>query len=323
MKKEESLVSFYKRVLQPELIKLEDRRKVIMKHSLFFLACFIVIILSVIGFNIKEGIIWIVTGVLAGIFLIIDFLKTSRLYKDYLKDFKYLIVNNIIEFVNPELNYSPYDHVSKTHFRKSGLFKSRIDNYRGDDYISGKIDKTELFFSELHVERVEYYRTAKGGRRKKIIQVFNGLFFCADFNKHFSGRTVIVTDRTEKFFGKLANTFQSMFSFHGELVKFEDIEFEKAFAVYSDSQQEARYIISPALARRIIDYKKKSGLDIALSFIDSSVYVAISRNEGFFDPEIFEKTDNFKIVSKLYEELMLPLDLIKILDLNTRIWTKE
>ncbi|MCK9225899.1 MAG: DUF3137 domain-containing protein [Candidatus Muirbacterium halophilum] len=323
MKKEESLVTFYKRVLEPDLLKLEDKRKIIFKHCLFCLVFICIIIVCIIAFNINEGIIWIVIGFAAFIAIIIDFIKISRIYKDYSKDFKFSIVKNIVEFVNPKLNYSPYEFVSKSHFKKSRLFNSRIDNYKGDDYISGKIDKTELFFSELHVEKVDHYRNSKGKKRKRITQIFNGLFFCADFNKHFTGKTIIAVDKSEKIFGRLANTFQAMFSHQGELVKFEDPEFEKEFAVYSDSQQQARYIISPALARRIIDYKNKAGLDITMSFIDSSVYVAISRNEGFFDPAIFEKTDNFTIVSKVYEELMLALDLINILDLNTRIWTKE
>ena len=71
---------------------------------------------------------------------------------------------------------------------------------------------------------------------------------------------------------------------HGQLVKLEDPEFEKAFVVYSSDQIEARYILSPALMRRILDFKNANGRAVHVGFANSRVYVALELRREMFDP---------------------------------------
>ena len=44
----------------------------------------------------------------------------------------------------------------------------------------------------------------------------------------------------------------------GELIKMEDVAFERGVVVYGDDQIEARYILSTSLMERILAYKKKA-----------------------------------------------------------------
>lgn len=319
----ESFVTFYKKTLEKTLLEMEIQRKKILKFTILTIVLSLLLIYCFIStkYNFHEifyilGFVGLSGGIFSGFF-------SFNNYSDYQNTFKRKIVTRIIEFIDSSFIYDFNNHIHETEFRRSGIFNTRIDKYTGDDLVKGKLDQTEFMFSELDVRKVDTYRDSKGRRHKRETTIFKGLFFKADFNKNFSGRTIILPDNSEKIFGRLANTFQSLFSTKGELVKLEDPEFEKEFAVFSDSQQEARYILSPALVRKIMDFRTKTGLKTAISFVNSSIYVAIHRNEPFFEPPIFRKIDVFNTASGCYHDIMLGLDIIKEFDLNTRIWTKE
>ena len=72
--------------------------------------------------------------------------------QDYVSRFKEKIVRNIISFIDPSLTYSPGLCINENDYTSSGLFLQKADNYRGDDYVQGKRDKTAFCFSELHTQ---------------------------------------------------------------------------------------------------------------------------------------------------------------------------
>jgi hypothetical protein len=94
--------------------------------------------------------------------------------------------------------------------------------------------------------------------------------------------------------------------------------------VYGSDQVEARYILSPALMQRITEFKKNSKLRIALSFVDSHVYIALSINRRLFEaPPLFSTVLNRKLTLQYLGYLNMCIEIVEALDLNTRIWTKE
>ena len=179
--------------------------------------------------------------------------------------------------------------------------------------------KTSLEFSEVHAQHVS---TDSEGRRQAST-VFKGLFLVADFNKSFQGKTFVLPDTAEKLFGSIGSMLQSWNAARGELVKMEDVAFEKEFVVYGDDQIEARYILSTSLMERILAYKKKSNRPVRLSFIGNNVHVAISYKKSLFEPRIFRSLLNFRPIQEYFEDLSLAIDLVEDLNLNTRIWTKD
>jgi hypothetical protein len=180
------------------------------------------------------------------------------------------------------------------------------------------VGQTTVKFSEVDAK----YESGSG-KNRSVQQVFKGLFFIADFNKHFYGRTVVLPDATEKVFGKLAQTFQKLNFTRDDLVKLEDPEFEKEFVVYSNDQVEARYILSTSLMKRIVDFKRDSDKKIHLSFISSQVNVAVSFKRSLFEPKLFSTLLDFKPIQEYFEDLVLAVGIVEDLNLNTRIWTKE
>jgi hypothetical protein len=233
----------------------------------------------------------------------------------------------VVGFVDPSLRYSPAGGISEGEFQSSRLFEHRIDRYNREDYVSGQLDKTEVRFSEVHAEYKTTTTDSKGRRQTHWHTIFKGLFFVADFNKDFKGITVVVPDVAERLLGGwLGKIFQKLnFARSGQLIKLEDPRFEKYFAVYGDDQIEARYILSPGLMERIVEFRERpeTGNNVFISFARSNVYVAIPSTRNMFEPRFFRTLMNFNLIKEYFLDLTLAAGIVEDLNLNTRIWTKE
>ena len=251
----------------------------------------------------------------------------SFLYKfiisDYVHQFKLGIIKRIVEFVDPSLEYWPTGHISDVEFNSSRIFCQYPDRMRGDDLVWGKIGVTPIKFSEVYAEHETQTTDRYGRRHRRYSTIFRGLFFMADFNKSFYGKTVVLPDTAERLFGGLGSLLQSLNRSRGDLVKLDDPEFEKHFVVYADDQVEARYVLSTSLMKRIVEFRKKTDKRIHLSFVGSQAFLAIPYRRPLFEPRVFSRITGFKHVKEYFEDLQLALGIVEDLNLNTRIWTKR
>ncbi len=315
--------AFYESDLMPVLQSFESRRKRILKSVLItllvvaVLAVAVILSVSELRHNPTGMVVVGVVGVL--VVCIVGFLVS----RGFVHDFKVAVVGEIVKFVDPSLNYAPKNRISEHKFRGSRIFEHRIDRYRGEDYVAGKLGATEIEFSEIHAEYKTVTHDSKGRRHTHWHTIFKGLFFIADFNKDFANLTVVLPDTAEKIFGFLGKSLQNLNFTRGELVKLEDPEFEKEFVVYGDDQVEARYILSTSLMQRITEFKRKTKCPIFLSFVNSSVHVAIRTGRNMFEPRMFRTLLKFEVVREYLQDLQLALGIVEDLNLNTRIWTKE
>ena len=317
----ENFRELYSTTLVPKLTELDKTRKSILdlikKHILISL-----VPLGIFGYISVLYETPIPIGIVAVACIGYAFYKINPLWSSYYSAFKQQVIKQIIHFIDDTLTYSPTDCISRGRFEECGIFRTHIDRYSGDDLVTGKIGSTDMKFSEVHAEYKTQTTDSKGRTQTHWHTIFKGLLFSADFNKHFSVSTYVLTDTAEKLFGSFGTKFQK-FSGHGDLVKLEDPEFEKSFVVYSSDQTEARYILSSSLMRRILDYKIKSKKNIQLSFISSRLFVAVPYGKDLFEPKLFGEITEFESVEEYYNDLKLVLELIEDLNLNTRIWTKE
>ena len=310
MKSIEEFRKFYDTNLLPDLMVMEEDRKKTVRKILIILIPTAIVTLALIPllqmFALILGII-----ICAGVF--------TFMIKGYVTDFKQKVITKIVGYIDKNLTYIPQDHVSHGEFALSNIFLHHADSYKGDDRVYGKIGATEINFSEC----IAKYRTKDSKGRTHYTTFFKGLFFIADFNKHFKGKTIVLPDTAEKLFGSIGSFLQKRNLARPELIKLEDPEFEKFFVVYADDQIEARYILSTSLMKRICDYKKKSNKKIYLSFVASKVFVAVSYKKNLLEPRIFRTMLDFNIIKEYYEDLQLAISIVEELNLNTRIWSKQ
>ncbi|MBU1044760.1 MAG: DUF3137 domain-containing protein [Candidatus Omnitrophica bacterium] len=314
----DELKNFYDIELYPELSMIEELRIKARNKILISAAIIVPVALLVLVYIAKNG-----KG--NGLFFvgIIAFFILAGIYhfatKEYIQNFKTGIIEKLVKFIDQNLAYSRANHIHQSDFSASKIFNQRVDRFNGDDYVKGKIGQTNLEFSEIHAKYIT--RDSKGRTREHTI--FKGLFFIADFNKKFNGKTIVLPDTAERIFGQLGSMLQSMNKFRGQLVKLEDPEFERIFAVYGDDQIEARYILSTSLMKRISDFKKNTKRTIYLSFVGSKINIAVSCLKDLFEPRVFRTMLDFTPIKEYFEDLTMAVSIVEDLNLNTRIWTKE
>ena len=325
MKNIEDLKKFYRETLYASMLPLERQRKKIVSVvgiagaviGLVVLISAAVIISSARGSGALFAIIPLLIG--AAVFALVYYMVS----KNYKSQFKWEIIGKLVKFFDSSLMYFPESCISREQYMESRIFPKTPDRYKGEDYISGKLDKTAIAFSEVHSEYKTETRDSKGNTQTTWHTIFKGIFFIADFNKNFSGVTVVLPDIAEKMFGFIGKMMQEWNFTRGKLIKLEDPEFEKEFVVYGDDQVTARYILSTSLMEKIMDFKKKTGRPIHLSFVNSRVYVALSYDKNFFEPKLFSTLLDFNVILGYYNDLALLLGIVEDLDLNDRIWSKE
>lgn len=324
MPTETDFQQFYESNLKEKLQRLESARKKILARYLWGFLLIIVLVIwnyYLAGIN-PESYILVISIVLSATgalwFTIVTFNRKDK----YRKSFKSDVVSEIIRLFNPEWRYQYDLCISKPEYERSGIFQHHIDRYDGDDLVTGNVDKTDFQYSELHTQYKQVTYSAKGRRQEHWVTIFKGIFMHADFNKNFSGVTYVLPDTAERLLGSWGQSLQRLSS-RGELVKLENVEFEKLFVVYGSDQVEARYILTPAIMESMVNLYKRFDGEIYFSFVGSRVYFAKSFSGSLFEPNVFTSGVNFGDAKEMFDLLSMITTLIQDLNLNTRIWTKE
>jgi hypothetical protein len=318
--------SFFYNELLDKLSELEKERKRIRFWVSLFILLSILAAITVIGFYGRSGkfvasMVFMFILVIGVCLFSIWTLFSKGVSRNFVYRFKRMIIESIIHFIEPELVYNPKSHVTWLDFQRSDLFRERIDRYTGEDLVYGRYGETELRFSEIKAEKKLNISEQKKDDRWQTI--FQGTFLIADFHKDFYGRTVILPDFAEKIFGPAGQFFQSFRVNRGNLIKLENPDFEKSFVVYGSDQIESRYILSPSLMERILQYREKVGVPVLFSFVNSYIFVAIPSKRNLFEPNLLKNLTDFNCVKTYFEDLALLIGVVEDLNLNTRIWSKQ
>lgn len=321
MKSADEFIKLYSNTLLPVLRDLEPVRKALLP---LFWSGIAALAASVPGF------VWYLRGgqliyllavlplVVCGFYQLYRFSKKERAYA---AEFKNCVIRQLIALIDPKLVYYPERHISQADYRESDLFRQRIDRFSGDDFVEGAFGATGFCFSELKHEEKHETRDAKGNTRTRWVTVFKGIFFIADFNKHFAGRTYVVPDARASFLG-LGKLFEKWSFGRGELVELENPEFESLFTVYGTDQVEARYILSPSLMERLVKFRRKANTRLHISFIHSKLFVALAVDKDLFEPRVFSSGVRLNYLQDYFRYLDLVTGIIDDLNLNLRIWGK-
>jgi hypothetical protein len=249
----------------------------------------------------------IAAGCILFVMLVILGLLPKFLMREYCSAYKMSVMDKFVKFLDANLQYSPFGFVSGGAYSMSSLFRQQAERYSGSDLVTGRLGDIPVEFSQVHSE---YCIRRKGA--KNWVTIFKGLFFVADCRKNFAGRTIVLPDTAQNLLGKLGQKLQSLMPPIGRLVTFDDAEFEKYFVVYSENENEARTVLSPALMERAAEFRKKNRSSwLRLSFSGSQIFVALSQLRNFCEPSLFGPIVNFEKLDQYLEYISLAIGVVE------------
>lgn len=316
------LEHLFEQRIQPNISELVGLRDKVRTMWYIGVPLVLLIVFSIWGLAESGGAVLIILVIALIIGLVVVISKGSSAWKKYRAEFKLKVVAEIVKAINPAWSYAPDGLISEQVYHQSNLFRTRYDRYQGDDLVKGVLEKTDFECSELHTQYKEVTTDSKGRRRERWVTIFRGLFFHADFNKDFIGRTYVSPDVAERLFGRLGRKLQKV-SGPAPLVVLENVEFEKAFVVHATDPIEARYILTPVIMEAMLNIRRIYNCEVHFSFIGSRVYCALSMNKNLFEPRMFGPLVNLHDVSNMHHLFKVNETIIHELNLNTRIWTKN
>ena len=310
MRSEEEFRAFFRTELLPELRSLERRRKEVWRRlkrgDVLTLA--LVCLVAAVYFRDPRPLL---APVLYALLRMAGPLASLR------RDFKREIVGRVIRFCDPSLEYRPSMGMPPDVVRASALFENEYSDQTGEDYVEGLLGGTQFRFSELTLSHKD------SARSRQSRTVFRGLFFVADFNKSFHGRTILLPDRAERILGTFGRALQQLSGVGGgHAIELEDSEFERYFVVYATDEVEARYILSPSLMQRIVRFRETSGAQLRIAFVNECVYVAVPLKQDLFALRVGTSFVNEEAVRGWIDQLQFVMGIVEDLDLGTRIWSK-
>lgn len=319
MTSNDKLQELFECELEQPLAETAEIRKRMHKHMLMAIPFVVMAILMLFApFR------WLrISGIIVFSLLAVYQLAVSQYYYSKLVPFyRNTLVPKLIELINPEYIYTKQERFDVNLFNDSALFETQATNCDAGIMIVGEVEKIPFYFAEVHAK----YLQKNNEGQNSYPSLFYGLMFVADFNKHIKGRTFVVPDKDLKEM-KLIGIEKKIHPHFGKLIKLESPEFEHIFSVYGDSQQEARYVLTPAMMEAMVNIYKLYNREMYFSFVGSHVYCAISFMKGIalhrvFYPHGKKTTTNLDDLKEPYMLLQLGELVVKEMNLNTRIWTK-
>lgn len=235
--------------------------------------------------------------------------KNKKAFDDaYKKYFVLTTFNCIFQNVNFNLDYGiSSDVIASTRMMRMG------DRFSSNDYVNGMYKGVKFEFSDIHIE--DERRDSDGD--KHYVTLFKGQWFIFDFNKNFKSNLQVC----EKSF-RNAKRKNSLFNLESNYKKIhlEDIEFNKTFNVYAQSDLDAFYVLTPNSMQRIKELNNKVKGSLLFCFVDNRLHVALANNKDSFEVSIFKKINEEKEKSKVYNEVKVIADFIEVLNLDNTLF---
>ncbi len=299
MKTEQEFEQFYKEVLEKKIAEIETLRKAVGRKILLYFVLPLGIAIVVCCFI---PMLWFI---MLGFPVIVQYLVPIYNYdrSAYRNAFRNSVISEMVSFINDKLTYSPDKGIQLAAIRISRLFEYQRDG-EASNYVEGPLGETFIQFSEINLN----FGIGFGD------SLFKGIFLIASFNKYFHGDYFV-------FSGHHSNPYAQFTDV--KKLTLEYPEFNKEFTSYGSDEVEGRYILTPAMMQRMLDFKAKVNSRVYFSFTRSRLFIAIgSHRVTLFDPSLFHATryENLALWNKY---LQLAVGVVEEFQLNTRIWSKK
>jgi hypothetical protein len=227
----------------------------------------------------------------------------------YLQEYKRRVFAAVCSQHFPGLRYLPDGGMPYRLLDDSGLFPFVSDVYTTEDRFEGRVDATDVCFSEAVAKRER--RRGFGRDRETVYETyFRGIVFSADFHKHFHSTTRLLPKGAER----RSVTGESS-------AELEDPSFGAVFDTFTTDQVDVRYVLSPSLMERLTALAGRFRGLRAL-FAGGRLLLLLPTYRDRFEPSLLEPAGGMAQIDSFVADGRACLAVVEALDLNTRIWSK-
>lgn len=241
---------------------------------------------------------------------------TQHIQKNLTTNYKTVMVRRIIAALGKGLTYSTVSKFSLADFNDMQLFDHDAEVFSSEDEVCGR--RNAVTYTILEAE-AQYTTTDKDGDTD-YHDIFKGLVARLDFNKHFAGRTIVVSQGAFRILGIAGEASEARSL---QIARMDSAAFEREFTVYASDQQEARYLLTPKLMELLLRAKTQLGGKLRASFLNDHLYIAVPGSRNRFELPLFGAAPTVESVGgELAEVIALADQLVDTLELETRIWSR-
>ncbi len=307
MQRLEEFRLFYNHTIHPELMRLEKKRKRLLLLLFFSVLLFIAVIVLEIYLKVLALTLFFMIPV--GIYASFILYRIQR----FVATFKPNVVDLVLDFIDDgpnfgDLKYDSKGFIPKKRFKASQLFATKAQEYKGEDFIFGKIGELDFELCELRVGELSKVRN-------KMSPVFQGVFLHAKTNIATEG-TIIVWPRKLKQY--LTRSIKAFTAKGGDNVDehFEVESFRELFTTYATSDAYILKTLNFEMQVVLVDYMISTKKEVYVSFIGDDIYIGIAEPKDILEPFIFRSNVSFELIKEFYEDLEMLFNIVDMVDSN-------
>ena len=218
------------------------------------------------------------------------------------KEYKYKVINKLLENFIEELDYVPLKILPSEIFDEAKEGES-YNIYESDDYFEGKIKGQKIVMADLLVQEQTTERNRDGKEETVYTTIFNGLLGKIDLNKSICSNLTIKKDNGFSFKNK-------------QKLEMDFYEFEKVFNVYTDNNIIGMQLLTSDIQEDILELYNKYKINFEISIKYNKLYIFLNTGNMFevfsinkSPNEVLEKYfDIMKFIYKLVEKLIITVD---------------
>ena len=278
---------------------LEIKRRILVKKITDFKIKFIPLAL-IIGLFIAHYISLIYGVACAGLlYLGLWAILLGEKKRAFVNEFKHEVITRVAAHFG--LRYDPAGSLGLAEFFM--IYDCSVDEYYGEDLISGEIEGVNVKFSDFCA-----LMEVKTKNHTTKVPQFQGVLFVADFNKKLAHTT------------RVHHVKSKNLAHEGRRANMDNVKFERLFDVYCTDQIAARYVLTPAMMERILGLEARFNAPIDLVFTQNKIFIAVETWTDGFEPNIDLSLIKSQTLSLYMSQIQDFVDIVKELKLNQKIW---
>jgi hypothetical protein len=296
---------FYNQSIHPELMHVEERRQALVSKIYQMMA----LMVFVVVFGWFLGIFLVNLLIMIGVGLGLSHLATE--VRLFYQSFKPRVVNALLDYFDNGVNYSNLNYnaagsIPREVFLASGLYVCSAEEYEAEDYISGKIREMPFELCELRVADISPVRSG-------METVFKGVFIVANYLRpEMRGALFILPDVHRKFHAQSTRAADRSGArrLDNQLLP----EFESIFDTYATASIRPTQVLTEAFQRSLIEFYRQTGRNIALSIVNSQLYIALHQDEDLLEPSLWKSNTSFEQMNQYQKDLQQVFAVILAMD---------